>query len=375
MTSPSSPASSAARLLASVVLILAAAGGAYLLMRAKGAANAQAAAAAANQPEPSAVVAAAPARSGSYARTTTAIGTVRAVRSVVLRNELPGSVREVNLPSGQIVEQGALLLALDTAVEEAEVAAAQARVRLAGTLLERIQRAAQSQGAAEADVDRAKAELDVARADVARLEAVIARKRIHAPFRARIGLNDLEVGQYLDAGTELALLQGVDEAVHIDFRVSQEVSARLAPGQLVEVLTADGRSHAAEIVAAEAEIDPRTRNATFRARLAGAATPAPGGSVRVRAPIEDPQQVTLVSVAALRKGPSGEHVFVLVKGADGALRAQQRRVTSGAMLGDEVVLTEGVAVGELVASSGSFKLFDGMLTAIAPTTEAAAARF
>ncbi len=375
MSSSTTPTSGAARWLASLVLILAAGGGAYLLMRAKGEANAQAAAAAANQPEAAAVVSAAAARSASYARTTTAIGTVRAVRSVMLRNELPGSVREVNLPSGQIVEAGSLLLALDTTVEDAEVAAAQARVRLADTLLERLRRAAQSQGAAEADVDRAKAELEVARADVARLEAVIARKRIHAPFRARIGLNDLQPGQYLDAGAQLALLQGVDDAVHIDFRVSQEVAGRLAPGQSVEVLTADGRSHSAQVIASEAEIDARTRNATFRARLEGAATPAPGGSVRVRAPVEDPQTVTLVSVAALRKGPAGEHVFVLVKGPDGALRAQQRRVSSGAMLGDEVVLLEGVAEGELVASSGSFKLFDGMLAAVAPPTEAEAARF
>lgn len=373
MNSTSSPSSGPARLIASLVLVLAAAGGAYVLMRAKGAANAQAAAAAANQPEPAAVVSASPARSATHARTTTAIGTVRAVRSVVLRNELPGSVREVRLASGQIVEQGALLVALDTSVEEAEVAAAQARVRLADTLLERIRRAAQSQGAAEADVDRAQAELDVARADVARLEAVIARKRLHAPFRARIGLSDLQVGQYLEAGTELALLQGVDEAVHIDFRVSQEVGARLVPGQSVEVLTADGRSHPAQLIASEAEIDARTRNATFRALMEGAAAPAPGGSVRVQVAIEDPQPVTLVSVAALRRGPAGDHVFVLAKGADGALRAQERRVTSGPMLGDEVVLLEGVAVGELVASLGSFKLFDGMLTALAPASESGAA--
>lgn len=365
MSSTHNTPSVTSRWIASLLLLLSAAGLAYWFIGIKAAARAQAQEAAAQQPQPQALVAAAPARTSSYARTTTAIGTVRAVRTVQLRSELPGLVSEVNLPSGAIVEAGSLLVALDTAVESAELKAAQARVRLADTLLQRVERAAQSQGAAEADVDRARAELDVARADVVRLEALISRKRIHAPFRARIGLSDLQVGQYLDAGAQLALLQGVDEAVHIDFRIPQEVAARLAVGAELDVLTNDGAVHKATIVAREAEIDERTRSATFRARLQGADVPAPGGSVRVRVAVADPQPVTLVSVSALRRGPSGDHVFVVAKSADGALRAQQRTVTSGPMLGDEVVLLEGVAEGELVAGSGSFKLFDGMLVALA----------
>jgi membrane fusion protein (multidrug efflux system) len=372
MSSTHTAPSTTFRWIASLVLMLAAAGLAYWLISVKAAARAQAQEAAAQQPQPQAVVAAAPARTSSYVRTTTAIGTVRAVRTVQLRSELPGLVSEVNLPSGAIVEAGSLLVALDTAVETAELNAAQARVRLADTLLQRVERAAQSQGAAEADVDRARSELEVARADVVRLEALISRKRIFAPFRARIGLNDLQVGQYLDAGAQLALLQGVDDAVHVDFRVAQEVAARLAVGDELEVFTADGKSHKAVIVAQEAEIDVRTRSATFRASLQGAEVPTPGGSVRVRVAVADPQSVTLVSVAALRRGPGGDHVFVVAKSADGALRAQQRSVTSGPMLGDEVVLLEGVAEGELVAASGSFKLFDGMLVALAPEQPAAA---
>jgi len=372
MSSTQRTPSTTSRWIASLALMAAAAGLAYWLIGVKEATRVAAQEAAAQQPQPQSVITAAPARTDSYVRTTTAIGTVRAVRTVHLRSELPGLVSEVHLPSGSIVEAGSLLVALDTAVETAELNAAQARVRLADTLLQRVERAAQSQGAAEADVDRARAELDVARADVVRLEALISRKRIHAPFRARIGLSDLQVGQYLDAGAQLALLQGVEDAVHVDFRIAQEAAARLAVGAEIEVLTADGEVHKAVIVAQEAEIDERTRSATFRARLQGTNVPAPGGSVRVRVAVADPQPVTLVSVSALRRGPGGDHVFIVAKSADGALRAQQRTVTSGPMLGDEVVLLEGVAEGELVAASGSFKLFDGMLVALAAPQPAAA---
>ena len=50
---------------------------------------------------------------------------------------------------------------------------------------------------------------------------------------------------------------------------------------------------------------------------------------------------------------------------DGKPRAQLRRVTSGPVLGDEVVIVDGLAAGETVAASGSFKLREGVLVAIA----------
>ena len=80
----------------------------------------------ASQPEPLETVAAAVAGTREHARTTVAVGTVLALRSVTLRNELPGTVRHVALQPGAVVEEGAVLVALDVAVEEAELRAAEA---------------------------------------------------------------------------------------------------------------------------------------------------------------------------------------------------------------------------------------------------------
>ena len=82
-----------------------------------------------------------------------------------------------------------------------------------------------SRGAASAmELDNARAERDVALAQVARTRAIIARKTIRAPFRARVGMSDVHVGQFLESGTQLTTLQGVDGAVHVDFAVSQSVA-------------------------------------------------------------------------------------------------------------------------------------------------------
>ncbi len=322
-------------------------------------------AAAANQPEPMEAVTVAVAEEREDLQTTTAIGTVLALQSITLRNELAGTVRQVLFTPGDVVEEGMLLVVLDVSVEEAELAAQRAQAALAETLLGRMQRA--NRGASEADVDRARAERDVALANIARTEAVIARKTIRAPFRARVGLADVHPGQYLNEGTQLTTLQGVADAVHVDFTVAQGVAARLREGDTVEVFVSGASSPTeAMIVALDARVDPATRNAAVRARIDGAADgPAPGASVRVRVPTGPPRTAVAVPVSALRKGPAGDHVFVIAPDDAGHPRAHVRPVESGTVLGEEVVIYGGLATGEQVAASGSFKLREAVLVAIA----------
>jgi membrane fusion protein, multidrug efflux system len=279
----------------------------------------------------------------------------------------PPKVPEAAARESSSVDAGTVLVALDVSVEEAELKAQEAQAALAETTLDRMRRASENRAASQLEVDRARAERDVALAQIARTKAIIARKTIRAPFRARVGLADVHLGQYLNEGTQLTTLQGVDDAAHVDFTVAQRVAAALRVGQQVDVFaTSDASPTAARIVALDARIDPTTRNATVRARIArGANAPAPGASVRVQVPVGPPRLAVAVPVSALRKGPGGDHVFVVAPGEDGKLRALLRSVESGAMLSDEVVIYAGLSAGERVAASGSFKLHDTGLVAIA----------
>jgi len=211
----------------------------------------------------------------------------------------------------------------------------------------------------------------VALANIERTKAVIARKTIRAPFRARVGLSDVHPGQFLNEGTQLTTLQGVDEAVHVDFTVGQQVAARLHEGDRVEVLpSGDAPAIVASIVAIDARVDPATRNAWVRASIEGpGAKPAPGASVRVRVPLGTPSSTVAVPVSALRKGPEGDHVYVITPDDGGRERAHVRTVRSGPVLGDEVLILDGLAPGERVAASGSFKLREAALVVVAVPAE------
>lgn len=336
-------------------------------------------AAAASQPEPVESVAVAVAREREHNRTTTSIGTIVALRSITVRNELPGTVRRASLVPGQIVDAGTVLVALDVSVEEAELKALEAQAKLTEAQFARMQRMVQQRAASEMEVDSALAERDVALAQIARTRAVIERKTIRAPFRARIGISDVHPGQYLNEGTLLTTLQGVDDSAYVDFTVAQQVAANLRQGGNVNIFTTEGASSGtagivtAAIVAIDARVDPATRNTTVRAKILDAANaPPPGASVRVQVPVGSPRMAVAIPASALRKGPGGDHVFVLVADKDGNTRAHMRQVRVDAMTGDEVVIQQGLSPGERVAASGSFKLREAALVAITGDTEVVA---
>lgn len=337
--------------------------------------RAQDAAAAANQPEPVEAITQAVAAKREFRQTTTAIGTVLALRSITLRNELPGTVREVALQPGDIVEPGQVLVALDVSVEEAELAALQATAVLAETNFRRRQRLLNTGAEPAAEAERALAERDVALAQIERLKATIARKTIRAPFRARVGLSDVHPGQFLETGTLLTTLQGIDSAVHIDFDVAQHVAAELRPGDEVEVSAqANTGGHRARIIAVDSRIDTDTRNATVRARLEQPVVPlTPGASVRVRIAHGSPREAVAVPASAIRRGPSGDHVFVIEQDPQGQPRVRLRRVQCGPASGDETLIFSGVTPGERVAASGSFKLRDEARVALAQVVTSSAA--
>jgi membrane fusion protein, multidrug efflux system len=334
-------------------------------------------AAAANQPEPMESIAIAVAQPREHRRTTTSIGTVVALRSITVRNELAGTVRQVSLVPGSIVPAGTVLVGLDVSVEEAELRALEAQAELTRTQYARMQRMTEQRAASEMELDTARAERDVALAQIARTKAIIERKTIRAPFRARVGIADVHPGQYLNEGTLLTTLQGVDDAAYVDFTVAQQVAGALREGSTVSVIAAnDTQPIRANIVAIDARVDPATRNAMIRAKVQDARlTPAPGASVRVQVPVGQTVNAVAVPASALRKGPAGDHVFVVAADKDGKSRVHLRQVQVDGLTGDEVVIAQGLVAGEKVAASGSFKLREAALVTFTEPSQSVARNF
>ena len=299
----------------------------------------------------------------TFRNTVTAIGTVRAPRSIMLSNEIAGKVVEIPLQAGQTVEKGDVLLVLDKTVEAAMLLSAEARQRMAKSMRERTKLSANANAASGNEIDQAEAEMAQADAEIARLRAVIDKKTFVAPFRAKAGLLNTHVGQYLSEGTEITTLQGIDEYVHIDFMMPQIVADTVEIGQDVRLLV-EPIPLVARVIAFDALADRSTRNLMGRAKLSNPPLyMQPNDSVKVEISYGEPRNEIAIPAESLRRAPAGAFVFVAAIDKSGALRATKRPVMPGQMIGGSVVIHKGLDTSDRVIVDGSFKLHEGALVA------------
>lgn len=305
------------------------------------------------------------AREEIWQPTTSVTAEVVAIQSIELSNELPGSIVEVGFAPGARVSKGQVLLRLDISEEVAQVAAARAEVEIARLDLSRNQRLIASGAAAQDARDRAKARYDAAVAAVNRLQAVIAKKTLRAPFDANTGLHELEVGQYLDKASAISRLIGVNDQIWIDFTLPQQ-QAQLTSGERITATIVEAAiTFDAEVIARDAFVNEMSRNVRFRAiadnRDLGL---YPGTLVSVEVPVGESRIAVVVPVTAVRYSSFGANVFVLRPAEEGAPapeRAEKRTVQLGPQRGEFVVITSGARPGERIAADGAFKLREGIL--------------
>jgi membrane fusion protein (multidrug efflux system) len=315
------------------------------------------------QPPPEAVTTIV-ARQEAWATSLSAIATVNAVQGVTVSADLPGIVARIAFESGRAVGKGDVLVVLDTSQERAQLAAAEAARDLARLNFERHRGLVEKGVTSRADFDRWGAELKQAEARVNEILATIDRKTIRAPFSGTLGIRQVDLGQYLDAGDPIVPLQSLDP-IYVDFAVPQQAVAAMRPGATVEVsdeggaVTATGRVSALDSV-----VDEATRNVRVQAVFDNRdGLLRPGMFVEARVTTGAGAPVVALPVSAISYAPYGDSVFVVedLAGPDGATYrgARQQFVKLGPARGDQVAVISGVEAGAEIVTSGVFKLRNG----------------
>lgn len=328
--------------------------------------------AAAKQVTPPEPVNAATVREEQWQPQVASVGTVTAMQGTVIRTEAEGVVREISFEPGSAVQAGDVLVQLDADVEQAQLRVAEAAAELARSSLKRAEGLIDKKSISQADFDEAAISLKQANAQVDNLQAVIAKKTVRAPFAGRLGIRQISVGQFLGKGTPVVSLQSLDP-IYVDFSVPQQRLGDLAEGLQVNV-TSDaypGEPFEGEITAINPDIDIATRNVRVQATMSNPdGRLRPGMYVEIALMLDRFERVLVIPATAVLHAPYGDSLFVIQEGeaagADGGtpLVVQQKFVRLGARRGDFVVVTEGLAAGEQIVSTGAFKLRPGMSVVI-----------
>jgi len=321
--------------------------------------------AAAFQPPPEAVTTIVAAEE-QWPATFSAIGTVAAVQGVTISADLPGTVDRIGFDSGRSVREGEILALLDTRQEQAQLAAAESARELARLNYERMQGLLDEHVVSPAEFDRANADYRQSDARVGEIKAAIERKTIRAPFSGLLGLRQVNLGQYLSAGTPLVTLQSLNP-IYVNFGVPQQEMTEVRPGRTVRVTekdVSDGAAFSGRVTAIDSVVDASTRNIQVQATLANPdGRLRPGMFVQAEVTLGAASQVIALPASSISYAPYGNSVYVVTDLKDPGGRAyrgvRQQFVKVGAARGDQISVTSGLKPGDEVVTSGVFKLRNG----------------
>lgn len=304
------------------------------------------------------------------------IGTARSARGVELAVEVAGVVTDIMFTANDRVEAGQQLLQLDDVVERADLQAAEATLQQALSELERFETLRQRGVVPSANVDAAQTEATSARAQVARLTAILQQKAVVAPFAGVVGIPRVDIGQYVTPGTVYATLQDLD-TMRVDFSIPEQQMRLVRTGLPITVSSEVGEvEFTGTIIGIEPRIDSNTRLVTLRAEVENPGGEInPGQFLRVRVELPAEEGVIVLPQTAVTSNLYGDSVYVVRNGEaeDGseALTVEQVFVQAGRRARGLVEVVSGVNAGDRIVSVGQNRLSGGARVTIAEDAAAA----
>jgi membrane fusion protein (multidrug efflux system) len=308
-------------------------------------------------------VKAAPVRVGTVTHDVSAVGTLLANESVMIRPEVAGRVAAIHFGEGQAVAAGARLVTLDAAEVRAQLEASRADERLTQQRAERADELFKKNFISQQALEDAREAYKKAAAQRQENEARVSKTEIRAPFDGIVGLRQVSAGAYLKAGEDIVRLDKID-VMKLDFRVPEVYLGRIRRDQpvAVRVDAFPGERFAGRVYAVETAVDEKTRTVLLRGRVENRGVRLrPGMFARVTLELGANDRAALIPEQAVVPRGGRNFVFRVVDG-----RAALTEVALGARTPGQVEIVKGLKPGELVVTDGQIKLQDGVPVMVLP---------
>ncbi|VVC76109.1 Efflux pump periplasmic linker BepF [Aquicella siphonis] len=305
-----------------------------------------------------------------------AVGTLNAVNGVDLSSEAAGIIEELRFNSGQYVRKGDVILSMRSHNEQATLKNNQATLQLARINYEREKTLFDKHVSSKAALDSRYAELLRAQAGVESAQAQIQQKTITAPFDGRLGIRQVNLGQYVSPGTVLVTLQSLDP-LYVSFSLPEQYLADLYLGQNIDVSVNFGKGKTVQgtITAINSKVEPSSRNVLVQATIPNPnyqLYPGMYGLVKIWLK-KDKEMPVVVPQTAISYSLSGDYVFIIKNESDNKneknLHVYRQYVKVGERRDSEATILEGLKPGDSVVTSGQLKLQNGTRVVIDNSVE------
>ncbi len=314
----------------------------------------------ANRPEPEFPVTVTQVKPVDWVPVIEAIGFIEPNQGVTVANETSGVIDKISFESGTQVEEGQLLITLDSEVEKANLKSAQAKLPAAQAKYKRYQGLYKKGSISKEAYDEAGANYFSLQAEIESLKASIDRREIQAPFAGEVGIRNVYLGQYLQAGSDIVRLEDTT-VMRLRFTVSQTDISRIQLKQEVEIYVDayPEKPFKGSISAIEPAVNVQSGLIQVQADI-----PNSDGKLRsgmfARANIILPKLVDQVTLpqTAITYTLYGDNVYIVTE-EDGEKRVQQHVVKVGERVADIAHILEGVKPGDTVVTTGQVRLSNG----------------
>ena len=293
------------------------------------------------------------------------VGSLSAVNGVDLATDVPGIVSDIHFNSGQFVTQGAVLASLDTSLEKAALKDRLARLKLVQINYQRNKKLFERNVSSQAALDTNYAELQEAEANVELVQAQIKQKTIIAPFSGRIGIRQVNIGQYISPGASIVTLQSLNP-LYVMFNLPENYLPDLYLKQSVEININFGKGKTVNgtITAINSKVDQITRNVLLQATIPNEKYVLyPGMFASIKIWLKERKNTIVVPQTAISYSLSGDYVFVVKNESksekEPQLKVYRRYVTVGERRGDVIAILDGLKENEVIVTSGQLKLQNG----------------
>jgi len=323
-------------------------------------------------PQPPISVTVATAEADQWDSRVRAIGSLVAYQGVDVTTEASGVITSINFDSGNTIEQGTLLVELDNRTEVANLEAARARLQSENSQYQRLLKLKGQSFVTNNDVDTQAALVDIAEAEVRVAEVALAKKRIYAPFSGKLGIRQVDLGEYVAPADNIVTLLSLDR-LYLDFTLPEINFNDLVIDQPLEfrVRSYPQRTFSAKVEAWNPQLDVNTRNVAVRAivdnrkRLL-----APGMFADITLYSQRKQPVLIVPETAIFYNIYGEAAYVLEKppasdeDPDPDYRLAARQLDVLYRRDGLAGVLSGLKAGDLVVTSGQLKLYPSLRVSI-----------
>ena len=284
-------------------------------------------------------------------------GQLESELTVQIRPEIEGLLDAIEFAEGDRVTKGQVLFRLRDDQQLARVHEAEAELALAEATHRRTKTLAGRSVSSAAQLERADAELRVARARVASAKVELERTRVRAPFDGVMGALLVSPGHRVRENTTLVRIDAV-ERLQLLFYLPERAVGVVKPGIPVKIKVA---SPADRRFDGEVYFVSPTLEAEGRRILIKAWVPNPEGLLRpgmfaeIEAEVSRSDGALLVPEAALVYDLDGTYVWRI----DGEKRARRAKVELGLRQEGRVEIASGLAPGDVIVSAGVHKVRAG----------------